>query len=70
MHLCLYAVPAVVGFHGLAFMRGGMTADAPRTVRVVCAIRSHATDLLIARYLVKQVRQHRCIPGVAAGDLN
>jgi len=38
--------------------------------RVVCTVRGHAANLLIARDLVEQIGQHRRIPGVAAGDLN
>ena len=38
--------------------------------RVVRTIRSHTANLLIARDLVEQMRQHRCVAGVAARDLD
>jgi hypothetical protein len=47
-------------------IRDGVVASA----RVVCAIRGHAADLLIARNLVEQMRHHRCITCVTAGDLD
>jgi hypothetical protein len=40
------------------------------SARVVCAILSHAADLLIARDLVEQMRQHRCMSGIATRDLD
>src|SRR5690606_749759 len=40
------------------------------SARVVGTIRGHTADLLIARDLVEQMRQHRCIPGVATRDLD
>ena len=70
----LAMAPAVVGFHGWAFLRGGITAAAPRSAylvhvnmhcravdgvvtsaRVVCTVRGHAADLLIARDLVEEM---------------
>jgi hypothetical protein len=40
------------------------------SAHVGCAVRGHAADVLIARDLVEQVRQHRCVPSVAAGDFD
>lgn len=84
----LAMAPAVHGFHGWAFLSGGITAAAPRSAplvhvnvhcravdgivafaRVVCATRSHPANLLIARNLIEQMRQHRCISSVATRDL-
>ncbi len=54
--------PAVTVFHGLAFLRGGMTAWAPRSAIaswhfrvVVGTVGSDAADLLARRDLVEQV---------------
>lgn len=44
----------------------GVVASAP----VVCATRGHAANLLIARNLIEQMRQHRCITRVATRDLD
>jgi hypothetical protein len=69
--------PAVVSLQGCAFFarrddrRGSTINDGiVAFARVVGAIGSHTINLLIARDLVQQMRQHRCIPGVAAGDLD
>ena len=51
----LAMAPAVVGFHGWVCLRGGLTAVSDGIVAsacVVCTIRRHAADLLIARNLV------------------
>ena len=79
------AAPAVAAFDGLAFLRGGMTAAAPRSAlaRVVSAIRCPATvclktvrgggdagDVLIGRDLAQQFGQHGRITYVAAGDFD
>jgi hypothetical protein len=40
------------------------------SARVVCTVRDHAANPLIAQDLVEQIGQHRRISGVAVGDLN
>jgi hypothetical protein len=47
-------------------IRDGVVASA----HVVCAVRGHAANVLIARDLVEHVRQHRCVPGIAPRDLD
>jgi hypothetical protein len=38
--------------------------------RVVCAVGSHAADLLVRRYLARKVGQHRRIADVVSGNLD
>ena len=67
--------PAVSGFHGLAFLRGGMMAAAPRAalaswhLRVSKAPSAVTLDLLIGRDLVQKFRQHGRVAHVAGGEL-
>jgi hypothetical protein len=60
--------PGVSGFQGLAFLRGGMIAAAPRAAMASWHLRvskapsaGDAGDLLIGWDLVKQFGQHRGI---------
>ena len=66
--------PAMSGFQGLAFLRGGVIAAAPRAamaswhLRVSKAPSAVAGDFLIERNLVKQLGQHRGVAHVACGE--
>ena len=69
--------PALVGFQGFAFLRGGMTALAPPSgdrvvtcARVVSSIRCDRSDVLIGRDLTQQPGQHGRITYIAGRDLN
>ena len=67
--------PAMSGFQGLAFLRGGVIAAAPRAamaswhLRVSKAPSAVAGDFLIERNLVKQFGQHGRVAHVAGGEL-
>ena len=68
--------PAVSGFHGLAFLRGGMMAcgaalgdGVMALAGVVGAVSGDAADLLIGRDLVEQLGQHGRVAHVAGGEL-
>lgn len=62
---------ALPGVQGLAVLRGGMIAAAPRAAmaRVESAVCGDAGDLLIGRDLVQKFGQHRCVAHVAGGEL-
>ena len=69
--------PAVSGFHGLAFLRGGMIAAAPRAMDgiVVLAgvegtIGGDTGGLVIGRDLVEQFRQHGRVAHIAGGEIS
>ena len=62
--------PAVSGFHGLAFLPGGMMAAAPL---VVCPQTvkggGDGRGLLVGRDLVEQFREHGRVTDIAGGEL-
>jgi hypothetical protein len=57
--------PGVFSFHGLPFLRGGVTG-----ARVKGAVRSHGVDGLIFGNLIKKRRQHGGVTDAAAGHFD